>query len=202
MPFAEHDDVIKAFGTLAGDVQVGGYHSCALFSGGQVNCWGFGQDGQLDASSKPTILAFANAWPAPNIPSPAKEIAAGGYPERDGIRAPHLGRRVEVVELHEPLDLLVLQHLAHYRAGIVSTRPGEVADRVPSVPRVAGTSTARRWGKIQVNVTAVTSRAAGVTAAPDAPAGYFVEGELCGDADGGGLTSPTETVTWSPFLMP
>lgn len=63
-------------GTLAGNIQLGGFHSCALHSGGQVNCWGFGQDGQLNGSDMGSqFLAFT----APNIPSPAKAIAAGGY---------------------------------------------------------------------------------------------------------------------------
>jgi len=63
-------------GTLPGNVQLGGYHSCALFSQGQVSCWGYNQDGEVDGvPSAP--------WPAahksPTFPSPANAVAAGGY---------------------------------------------------------------------------------------------------------------------------
>jgi len=57
----------------------------------------------------------------------------------------------------------------------------------------------RRCGVLLV-AAMVTSSSVG--AAPDATRGYFVLGEVCGDAEGGGLTSPTEIVTGSPFLMP
>jgi alpha-tubulin suppressor-like RCC1 family protein len=64
-------------GTLAGNRQLSGYHTCALFTGGQVNCWGYGLDGQLNGQSTSSIAAVA--WTASNVPSPAKAIGAGGY---------------------------------------------------------------------------------------------------------------------------
>lgn len=63
-------------GTLASAIQLGGYHTCILDAGGNVNCWGHNADGEISGTSS---IPRSYPYPPPNVPLPAKAIAAGGY---------------------------------------------------------------------------------------------------------------------------
>ena len=79
--------------------------------------------------------------------------------------------------------------------------PASTADRPnSSLARPLSTATVRRRNEQGREVERV--RPAGAVAGSAAVCRYFVRGDVCGEAEGGGLISATETVTWSPDLIP
>lgn len=78
---AESHTPVAVTGLVAGTVlaiSVGVAHSCAVVSGGTVQCWGYNSDGQLGNNTN----VSTNANPpvtVSNIASGASKVAAGGY---------------------------------------------------------------------------------------------------------------------------
>lgn len=76
----------KAAGDLplpaAVDIDAGGAHTCALFEGGDVRCWGFNTSGQLGLGNSAELLAWGDdelleGLPEVNLVSTVNEVEVG-----------------------------------------------------------------------------------------------------------------------------
>lgn len=64
---------------VQGTTAQGGYHTCALLTGGSINCWGFNGHGELGNGTESGPQPVGTAVTVIGLPGPAGWVAAGGY---------------------------------------------------------------------------------------------------------------------------